>query len=104
MVTVIAEKQTELNELCARFGVERLEVFGSAATDDQFDPTRSDVDFIVTFEASQDLGPWLQHYLDFRDELINLLGYPVDLVMSSAMRNPYFVREANRTRRLLYGA
>jgi len=33
-----------------------------------------------------------------------LFGYPVDLVISSAMKNPYFIREANRTRRLLYGA
>jgi predicted nucleotidyltransferase len=79
-------------------------VFGSAATDEEFDPRRSDLDFIVEFGADQDLGPWLQHYFAFREELSNLFGYPVDLVMSSAMKNPQFIREANRTRRLLYGA
>ena len=71
---------------------------------DEFDPATSDLDFIVEFRADQDLGPWLQNYFAFRDALSDLFGYPVDLVMSSAMKNPYFIREANRTRRLLYGA
>ncbi|MEX2171365.1 MAG: nucleotidyltransferase domain-containing protein [Pirellulales bacterium] len=103
MVSAIVEKQADIHELCARFGVERLEVFGSATSDEEFDPRRSDLDFIVEFAADQDLGPWLRNYFAFRDELSNLFGYPVDLVMSSAMKNPYFIREANHTRRLLYG-
>jgi predicted nucleotidyltransferase len=97
-------KQAELSGLCARFGVERLEVFGSAATDEGFDRRRSDLDFIVQFRPRQDLGPWLENYFAVREELSKLFGYPVDLVMSSATKNPYFIREANRTRRLLYGA
>lgn len=104
MVTALIERQTELATLCARFGVQRLEVFGSAASGEEFNSRTSDLDFIVEFQANQDLGPWLQNYFAFRDALSSLFGYPVDLVMSSAMKNPYFVREANRTRRLLYGA
>lgn len=104
MVSIVAERQPELAALCKRYGVERLEVFGSAATDDQFDPATSDLDFIVEFRANHDLGPWLQSYFAFRDALAELFGYPVDLVIASAMKNPYFIREANRTRRQLYGA
>ena len=104
MVSAIAAKQTELATLCERFGVERLEVFGSAASGEEFDPRTSDLDFIVEFRVGQALGPWLQHYFALRAALSDLFGYPVDLVMSSAMKNPYFIREANRTRRLLYGA
>lgn len=104
MVSIVAERQSELIALCKRFGVERLEVFGSAATDDEFDPATSDLDFIVEFRPDYDLGPWLQGYFSFRDALGELFGYPVDLVMASAMKNPYFIREANRTRRQLYGA
>jgi predicted nucleotidyltransferase len=62
------------------------------------------LDFIVEYQAGRDLGPWLQNYFAFRDALADLFGYPVDLVMSSAIKNPHFIREANRTRRLLYGA
>jgi uncharacterized protein len=104
MVSALAEKQTEIAKLCTRFGVQRLEVFGSAAADEGFDPRRSDVDFIVEFGAEQDLGPWLKNYFAFRDALSEIVGYPVDLVMSSAMKNPYFIGEANRTRRLVYAA
>jgi hypothetical protein len=104
MVSAVAEKQNEIAALCERFGVDRLEIFGSAASGDHFSPATSDFDFIVQFRDDQDLGPWLQHYFAFRDALSNLFGYPVDLVMSSAMKNPHFIREANRTRRLLYGA
>jgi hypothetical protein len=103
MVSTIAERQAEIASLCARFGVRRLEVFGSAATDEGFDPGESDLDFIVEFRPNHDLGPWLEQYFSLRDALSELLGYPVDLVMSSAMKNPYFIREADRTRRLLYG-
>jgi predicted nucleotidyltransferase len=104
MVSSLIARHSEIAELCARFGVQRLEVFGSAASAEDFDPNRSDVDFIVEFCPDHDLGPWLDQYFALRDALSQLLGYPVDLVMSSAMRNPYFIREANRTRRLLYGA
>jgi predicted nucleotidyltransferase len=104
MVSVLSQRQTDLTSLCERFGVKRLEVFGSAATDDEFDPDTSDLDFIVEFRADQELGPWMRHYVAFRDALCELFGYSVDLVMSSAMKNPYFIREANRTRRTLYGA
>ena len=103
MVSALAERQPEIATLCARIGVRRLEVFGSAASEEGFSPRESDVDFIVEFRDDHDLGPWLEQYFSLRDALSKLLGYPVDLVMSSAMKNPYFIREANRTRRLLYG-
>jgi predicted nucleotidyltransferase len=103
MVSSLTARQAEIADVCARFGVRRLEVFGSAASDAGFDPQSSDVDFIVEFRPGYDLGPWLRDYFALRDALSQLVGFPVDLVMSSAMKNPFFIREANRTRRLLYG-
>jgi predicted nucleotidyltransferase len=109
MIPAVAENASRLTALCEEFGVERLEVFGSAAVDNQFDPERqfnperSDLDFIVEFQPGQDLGPWLRHYFAFRSALADLFGRSVDLVMASAIKNPYFLREANRTRRLVYG-
>ena len=48
---VIAEHADELKALCVRYGVERLDIFGSAATDN-FGQERSDLDFLVEFGAS----------------------------------------------------
>ena len=57
MISALTQKQTELARLCERYGVERLEVFGSAASGEDFNPQKSDVDFIVEFRPDQDLGP-----------------------------------------------
>lgn len=103
MIATVVEKQPELTALCEQFGVQRLEIFGSAAAEDRFDPLRSDIDFIVEFHPHVEMGPWLSHYFEFRDSLEKLFGLPVDLVMASAMTKPRFIREANRTRRILYG-
>ncbi len=103
MHSVVSSKKEELVELCQQFGVARLEVFGSASTD-TFDSGSSDVDFLVEFLPDQGLGPWMAHYFHLRSALQNCLGCKVDLVMPQAMTNPYFIREVNRTRRLLYAA
>ena len=49
MIAEISSHREELRELCRRFHVRRLDLFGSAAGDD-FDAERSDLDFLVEFE------------------------------------------------------
>lgn len=46
----IEEHRPELAYLCRRYRVLSLSLFGSAARDD-FDPERSDYDFLVDFEV-----------------------------------------------------
>ena len=48
MVSVLHDKQQAIVALCARFGVTRLDVFGSALRDD-FRPGESDFDLLVEF-------------------------------------------------------
>ncbi len=103
MIGVIEGRGEEIKEVCRRYGVSKLEVFGSAV-DGEFEEDRSDVDFLVEFLPGQDLGPWLSHYFDLKVALERLLGRTVDLVMYGAMKNPHFIREVNRTRRTVYAA
>ena len=91
----------EIPGLCRRYGVARLELFGSAATD-AFDPQRSDLDFLVEFDANP--GGLFKRYFGFKESLEKLYGREVDLVMVGAMRNPYFIESVNKTRRLVYAA
>jgi len=79
----IAERREAMAALCRRFGVTRLEVFGSAARGGDFDPARSDADFLVTFapEARDDLVA----FDAFRAALAALLGRQVDLVEREAI-------------------
>src|SRR5438094_2429166 len=103
MITPIEDKQPALVDLCRRFGVRKLELFGSACTD-EFDPGRSDLDFIVEFPPEYDFGPWLSRLSQFEQSLARLFGRRVDLIAPSALRNPWFRREADKARVTLYHA
>lgn len=99
----IESRGPEIAILCARHGVVRLEVFGSAVAGG-FDAATSDYDFLVEFAPDADLGPWLSEYFALKEELELLLGRPVDLVQSNAPTSEHFWREANASRRLVYAA
>jgi hypothetical protein len=91
-----------LDRLCREHGVHRLDLFGSAAGD-HYDPDRSDVDFIVEFGADAQAALFA-HYFGLKDELEQLFGRQVDLVMAGAMTNPYFIAAAERSRRPVYAS
>jgi uncharacterized protein len=80
----IAGKRDAIAALCRRYGVARLEVFGSAARGRDFDPDRSDFDFLVEFDERGDL-PALEQFFGFAEALEDLLGRPVDLVERPAL-------------------
>jgi len=92
----IAGKRNALAALCRRHGVEKLEVFGSAARGDDFDLGSSDADFLVTF--APDTRDDLEAYADLKDALEKLLGRPVDLVDREAVESS---RNYIRRRRIL---
>jgi len=102
MPLVLEPYRQQIESLCRRFYVRRLEVFGSALRDD-FNPARSDVDFLVEFDTSPDVNAF-EAYFDLRQQLCELLGRPVDLVMLSAIRNPYVRARIEAQRELVYAA
>ena len=95
-------KIDELADLCRRFHIKRLEIFGSATTG-AFHPESSDLDFIVDF-GDQPLGPWGSLFLGFADALEALFGRHVDLIMPQSIRNPYFRQAVDASRQLVYEA
>ena len=103
MTALIEEQREAVADLCRRFGVRKLELFGSAATG-AFDANQSDLDFIVEFPPEYDFGPWLSRLSQFEQSLTKLFGRRVDLITPSALRNPWFRREAEKARITLYHA
>ena len=97
----ILARMPQIEEMCRRHGVVRLELFGSA-TGPHFNPVTSDFDFIATFA---DKGPGT-HYgfrvLEFEQQLASLFDRPVDLLTDAPLRNPYFAQSVNETRRTIY--
>jgi|SRR5271157_6519101 len=100
MHSMIEEKRLELERVCRRHRVQRIELFGSAARPD-FDPAHSDLDFLVTF---QELAPdqYADTYFGLLEDLQALFQRPVDLVVDSAIQNPYFRQAVESTRTLVY--
>ena len=102
MIAELTEHQDEMFALCRRFGVRRLEVFGSATSGD-FDPARSDIDFLVELEPP-DGASRFDAFFGLKESLEALFGRPVDLVDPSALDNPYFAAMVEHTRQELYAA
>ena len=102
MESLVAERTQQIAVLCRRFRVRRLDLFGSAATG-SFHRSSSDLDFLVEFQDLQP-GEWADAYFGLLEGLEELFGRPVDLVMPSAVRNPYLQRSIAATRAVLYAA
>lgn len=102
MIELITQRRNELAELCRRFHVARLEVFGSAAAGD-FDSENSDLDFLVEFGDLPD-GERFDTYFDLLDALEELFDRRIDLVEADALSNPYFIRRVNESRRPVYAS
>ncbi len=82
---LIDERRDEIAALCRRYGFERLEIFCSIARGHDFDASRSDADFLVTFSAGARND--LSAFADLKDALEALLGRPVDLVEREVVEN-----------------
>ncbi|HVA73529.1 MAG TPA: nucleotidyltransferase domain-containing protein [Acidimicrobiales bacterium] len=100
MNSLVERRHTDVARLCHRFHVRRLELFGSAARAD-FDPSASDLDFLVEFE---DLEPvaCADACFGLLESLQDLVGRAVDLVVPSAVRNPDLLEAIARGRVTLY--
>ena len=97
---VISERAANLEQLCRRYRVRRLDLFGSAATGQVFSEP-SDLDFVVEFEPLP-AGVYANTYFGLLEALQQLFDMPVDLVVESAIRNPYFLEAVEATRTPLY--
>lgn len=94
------EALAALPALCRRFGVARLDVFGSAVTG-RFDPARSDLDFLVSFDLSTAAGRRRDYY-GLSEALRGLFGRPVDLLSEQSLENPFLRRRVTAERVALF--
>ena len=100
MISEIAERGIELEQLCVRYHVRRLDLFGSAVTG-RYTPEESDLDFVVEFQPLP-AGEYADTYFGLLEALERLFGHPVDLIIGSAIKNPYFLQSVEKTRTAVY--
>ena len=102
MIHVLEGRRPELIELCRKYRVRRLDVFGSAARGD-FNEHSSDVDLLVEFDEMPHADR-ADAYLGFLTAVEALLRLRVDLVELGAVRNPYLRRGIEESREFVYAA
>lgn len=101
MHPLIASKKDALTQLCEKYDVKRLYVFGSAGTD-KFNED-SDIDILVSFKELT-IEKYTDNYFDLHDELKALFGCKIDLITENSLSNPYFMESVEETKQLLYAA
>jgi len=88
---LIEAKRSELIDLCDRYGVRCLALFGSVLRED-FDPEQSNLDFSVEFAP---MAP--------EEHAAAYFGLLEDLEEIRAVRNPYLRREIEERQQTLVG-
>ena len=99
-MSVLDEHIDKIRELCNKYSVVNLFVFGSAVTD-QFN-AKSDIDFIVNF-SNLDIANYADNYFQLKYSLEELLKRNVDLLEDNAITNPYLRESIGKTKKIVYG-
>jgi len=81
MIT-LEKYQNEINQICLRYNVKKLTIFGSALSE-QFNES-SDIDFLLELESAEG---GIKKYMNIKFELEKLFTRPVDLVMPKAKKS-----------------
>jgi predicted nucleotidyltransferase len=103
MLDLISKHRDDIGHLCLQHKVRCLGVFGSATADGRFENAKSDLDFLVEFLPLEP-GEHADMYFGLLEGLERLVERPIDLVMTQAIRNRYFLEAIKPSREVLYAA
>jgi uncharacterized protein len=99
-MNLIEKNRNHIKNICSRYKVSKLFVFGSVLTN-RFNE-ESDVDFIVDFDNVA-LPEYADNYFDLKSELEKILNRKVDLLEEKAIRNPFLRKSIDSSKILVYG-
>lgn len=90
---------TNSPELCQRYGIKRLGVFGSVARGEVSES--SDIDFLAEFQdPSPETMP--DRYFGFLEDAARRFRRPIQLLTPRMIRNPYLKRSIDRDLVVVY--
>jgi predicted nucleotidyltransferase len=101
MVSLISLNIEKLKQLLSAHKIEKAYVFGSAVTGNFNE--NSDIDFLVKFRT--DLTPLEkgENWWNLHDRLRELFNREIDIVTENSLKNPYFIKEIEKNKVLIYG-
>ncbi len=101
MVNIISSNIDTIRQFFKNHKIEKAYVFGSAANEN-FDEN-SDIDFLIKFKAGLDPLEKGELWWNLHDTLRDFFNREIDIVTENSLKNPYFIKELDKTKKLIYG-
>jgi uncharacterized protein len=101
MLKLDDSQRQRLADVCRRYQVAELYVFGSLVTGEAGND--SDVDLLVRYSTDEVAGAF-ERYMQLKEELETLFARPVDLLTLKTFRNPVFQAAVDAQKTLVYAA
>ena len=100
MNSIINNNIASINKLCSENNVEKLYVFGSVLNENFNE--NSDIDFIVDIKNNNPFQ-YSDNYFNLLFGFEDLFKREIDLLSLKSLKNPYFIKNVERNRQLIYG-
>lgn len=101
MHPIIQNQLKTIKALCKQCRVKSLYAFGSVNTSEFTD--KSDVDLLVDFEPDISIEDCTDNFFYLREKFSNLFQRDVDLVTRRSLSNPFFIKDIEQSKKLIYG-
>jgi uncharacterized protein len=102
MNSIIENNKSSIDKLCQENKVEKLYVFGSVLNENFNE--NSDIDFIISFDKSIPLLSYSDYFFNILFGFEDLFKREIDLITERSLNNPYFIKELNDTKQIIYAA
>lgn len=100
MNSIISDNIERIEQLCLRYKVKELYVFGSTVSNELSE--NSDIDLLIEF-LDVDFIDYADNYFELAEELEKLFNKPVDLITTKSLKNPFLIDSIKKTKRQIYG-
>lgn len=100
MNSIISSNIEKIRQFFEMHKIERAFIFGSAVTGDFNE--KSDLDFLVRFQPDLDPLEKGELWWNLHDKLRDFFNREIDIVTENSLKNPYFIKELDETKELVY--
>ncbi len=98
--TEIFNNIDEIKKVLQNHKVTKAYFFGSICND-KFTKD-SDIDFLISLDKNLDPIEYGDYYFSLLESLRNLLKRDIDLITEQSLKNPYFIKIINKTKKVIY--
>ena len=101
MIKIISTNINRIKPLFKTHKIEKAYIFGSAVTGNFNE--KSDLDFLIKFQPGLKPLEKGELWWNLHDSLRDFFNREIDIITESSLKNPYFIKEIDETKELIYG-